>query len=241
MKLNRKFSELFCEYLKDITTEGNSYYIDKNIEKVLKEATHIISFNYTNTLEQYNINKERVFHIHGNLETSDNLPIIGFYNTPQDIVDSTSFFKRPMSKEILYFRSTGKSLLKRINEYFSSIKDISEVTLIGFSAGGSDRWVCDEILNHCTQYNFNSYKDGYILKEKVEKLTRTKIKVFDYNNSAEETFNNFIGERLKRLTGIDYGFEDPLIYNYEFNKLNYGNLIREEKANPSKPLEEKTS
>jgi len=79
-EINEWFHILMHElanYLKSINT-GGLYRIDTKVEQYLRKADIIVTFNYTNTLQElYNIPEKKIIHVHGKLDT---FPIFGHSN-----------------------------------------------------------------------------------------------------------------------------------------------------------------
>jgi len=79
-EINEWFHKLMhelAEYLK-IIEAGDLYKIDPIVEQYLRKADIILTFNYTNTLQElYNVPEKKIIHVHGKLDT---VPVFGHSN-----------------------------------------------------------------------------------------------------------------------------------------------------------------
>lgn len=112
------------------------------------EDARFITFNYTSTLEStYGIDDIRVFHIHGRAETFDEL-IFGHGETMEEEpeLDENGNSNRTMfsdaegaAKYPFYaLKKPVQEVLERCNHFFDSLKQISEITVIGHSLNKID-------------------------------------------------------------------------------------------------------
>lgn len=121
-----------------------------NASQILKfkESDQFITFNYTSTLQSnYNIDNDRVLHIHGRAETSDEL-IFGHGETMDEEpeLDENGDSNRTMfsdaeaaAKYPFYaLQKPVNDVLDRNKGFFSSLVHISEVVVIGHSLNKID-------------------------------------------------------------------------------------------------------
>ncbi|WP_164111994.1 MULTISPECIES: AbiH family protein [Sphingobacterium] len=134
---------LINEQLMDISQNGEYDY-----------TTHILNFNYTNTLDLYlNVMDERSFseielnHIHGQLNNPDNPIIFGFGDEHDK--EYMQFEEQRMNelfdhiKSYQYLRTPNyRNLIRFLNE------DTYQVYVIGHSCGLSDRTMFKEVFDH---------------------------------------------------------------------------------------------
>lgn len=122
-----------------------SYYF--MFEKLITYNSAVLNFNYTSTLEEYNIPPEKIIDIHGKLNNTKN-PIIFGYAANND--ESRKLIERD-DKE--YMRYIKKHCYKRTNneirlrEYLDKNSNIN-VFILGHSCGISDKLILNDILNH---------------------------------------------------------------------------------------------
>lgn len=122
-------------------------------KSLFREDDLILTFNYTNTLEKlYGHKKDRICHIHGNVESQTDRLIIGHGNkkhieyVKNDLVKAEAELadgKISVYKcELNYLKNTYKDTAVIINahkEFFNRISKCDEVIIIGLSLSKADR------------------------------------------------------------------------------------------------------
>lgn len=117
-------------------------------KQAFPEDARFITFNYTSTLEStYAIDNNRVFHIHGRVETFDEL-IFGHGETMEEEpeLDENGDSNRTMfsdaegaAKYPFYaLQKPVHEVLERSNNFFDSLEQINEITVIGHSLNKID-------------------------------------------------------------------------------------------------------
>jgi len=148
--IKNRFEEYLVEYTKNKKTI-NSYqaFFDK-----LQEETLILNFNYTDTVQQYVNDKNKIVNIHGELQNPDNPMIFGYAAKEADLPklykqnDNQFLFN---IKQNRYGDSISESRLDDfldkapVNEgpYFKGVR----VFIFGHSCGISDEYILHRIVN----------------------------------------------------------------------------------------------
>ncbi|MUK79125.1 hypothetical protein GNP84_19830 [Aliivibrio fischeri] len=114
-----------------------------NEKMVFPENSHFINFNYTSSLQLiYGIENEKIFHIHGQAKTSDEL-IFGhgkhIVNKPE--IDENGESTRSMFSDaesaakypLFALRKPVDELLEQYNSFFEQLHDIEKIVVIGHS------------------------------------------------------------------------------------------------------------
>lgn len=153
------FADEIHKYLYYWIQTINTNVSPKFSEQIINNENVFINFNYTDTLERvYNIAKNRILYIHGNVNQCSNL-IVGHYNN--------TLFKKNMPKfqseeeqqlyyenysndvrvdeadEIIksYYKKTYKdttSIIQHNIQFFQNLGDIDEIFIIGHSLSSID-------------------------------------------------------------------------------------------------------
>ena len=144
---------------------------EKFKDELKKGKCLFFNFNYTDTLELlYGV--ENICHIHG---TKDKEIILGH----EESADFSDFDKK-------MFKTTFKKLtgwcISNNKEFFSSLKDVSEIYSIGFSFGEVDMPYIKEIIQNIDTETITWY-----------------LNKFDENNNRNETFRGKIYKELEEL------------------------------------------
>lgn len=116
-----------------------------DISKILHSTSKVITFNYTETLENlYKIQKEDILHIHGNVH--DNKIIIGHgnkeYYSPKTVVrKSDPPLNTVKNLHLLYltkmFKNT-KAIYQKHKDFFNNISGIKQIIIFGHSLAEVD-------------------------------------------------------------------------------------------------------
>jgi len=163
-----KIIEFFKEWINTIDV-SKAVMKEKFRDEIRKGKCLFLNFNYTDTLELlYNV--ENVCHIHGSKDTE----IILGHEGSADFSD----FDEKM------FKTTFKKLtglyISRNREFFSSLKDVTEIYSIGFSFGEVDMPYIKEIFRNIDTKEVSWY------------LTK-----FDEDNGNNKRFRKEINEAAK--------------------------------------------
>ena len=217
-----EFTEEFFHYIKK-TTSIQTKVNNEVIAKELNGADLIITFNYTNTISNYQLKSSvKIFHINGSLTEGD-LPIIGYYQLTT-IRNSVDYLEKHNN---LYYSKTALAFKRNsidYNQRFSNIiksykKKIDEFVTIGFSFGNSDSHI-KEIIQ---QLIVSQVRLPRMPQENYDKFKKVSFKVFNYN----EKETNIILTKLRlyfpvnqtTITGI--GFKKEIKDLITFSKVNY--------------------
>ncbi len=173
------FIKVFKIYLNEIVC---STKIDRKpiIESIHADA--IISFNYTNTEQQYdNLKKANTFHIHGNVLDKDSI-VLG--------VDEV---KSDTNKDFIYFVKYFQRIRKKTNQEYKSLlncRSIGEnlnLIFYGHSLDSTDKDIIKTFVdtaNHVSIY----YKDQDDYEKKVINL----IKLFGRDDVEDDLYSGRI-------------------------------------------------
>ncbi|MFQ1595655.1 bacteriophage abortive infection AbiH family protein [Aeromonas veronii] len=156
-----------------------------------------ITFNYTSTLQSiYNIEDERVFHIHGSVSRHSEL----IFGHGENITEPSEFDEdgeysghifseaESIARSPLYaLRKPVEAVLDKNEGYFSSLNDINEVVIIGHSLNNVDQPYFHRIKNHVGDVMWKVYCYEASEKEKYTQnlltcgVSRDKIKIITYD------------------------------------------------------------
>jgi len=110
--------------------------------------SQFITFNYTSTIQSvYNIEKSRVLHIHGSVDSYDEL----VFGHGKEIVKQPEFDENGESTGSIFSEAEGNAMyplvalqkpvqdvLNRHEDYFCQLSDINEIIIIGHSLNSID-------------------------------------------------------------------------------------------------------
>ncbi|HBT3323476.1 TPA: bacteriophage abortive infection AbiH family protein [Klebsiella pneumoniae] len=143
--LSARLKEQFADWVKGINI-ADAYNSEQYIPPIPRESLYF-SFNYTNTLQQiYAVPDAQIMHIHGNCSYDEDL-ILGhsfrvekslnpYIGPDQDIRIAEAYDS--IDK---YFGNTfkpSKDIIKEENVFFSSLKNVDEVIVLGHSLAEVD-------------------------------------------------------------------------------------------------------
>lgn len=161
---------------------GNNYY-NQNTKEVKENSTLILNFNYTKTINLYDIelglgnNRSKIINIHGEIDSKVNPIIFGygdemdpFYPTLENLnmnsildhIKSFHYLKTTNHKELMNFINSGEKF---------------KVSILGHSCGISDRVLLNAIFEHdkCQeiQIYYHQREDGTNdFFEKTQEISR---------------------------------------------------------------------
>lgn len=167
--------------------------IDIHLKKLITQATHFLSFNYTNTLEiLYDIPKSKITYIHGDASKSDEL-VLGhrsddWYpewdrtNPDEDIrlLEASKIMDR-------HFDNTKKhieNVIENHKTFFETCHKYDEIYVLGLSYNDTDKMYLQEIVknNDNAEWYFNWYSiedreciDNYTLSLGIRKFNKINI------------------------------------------------------------------
>jgi hypothetical protein len=125
--------------------------ISPQYTNIIKDDSYFITFNYTDTLERlYNIQENRVLHIHGRSSKHEHL-VFGHNNNDQFIADNSAYydFERTV-QELLHYEKNPYVFIYRNKDLSAIIKDVEFIHVLGFSFSVVDEDYLDWIYNHTT-------------------------------------------------------------------------------------------
>lgn len=143
--LSARLKEQFADWVKGINI-ADAYNSEQYIPPIPRESLYF-SFNYTNTLQQiYAVPDTQIIHIHGNCSCDDDL-ILGhsfrvekslnpYIGPDQDIRIAEAYVSINE-----YFSNTFKpseDIIKEESVFFSSLKNVDEVIVLGHSLAEVD-------------------------------------------------------------------------------------------------------
>ncbi len=148
---------LFTEWILQLKLPCDA--IEKKIE--LKKDSAFISFNYTDTLERlYGVAQKNIFYIHNKAIDKESTLILGHSRDPNKIKKLEELYNNEDTdvrvaegNRILdsYFEDTYKSTNKTIqenNEFFKSLRSVSEIYVLGHSFSKVDIPYFQEIIKY---------------------------------------------------------------------------------------------
>jgi hypothetical protein len=143
--INIEIEKSFCNWIKKLKVESRNYrLLEINTEALF------LNFNYTDSLREiYNINNERIFHIHGTCHN----PIYGHnMQNPINYTGEINGLIHDIEDQIIYYFESNKKNVRRIIEnnksFFYSLSKINSVHIIGHSLNDIDLPYFEEISNH---------------------------------------------------------------------------------------------
>jgi len=229
-ELTIEFTKKFDDYLKkEVLNETVNIKLNPKLQKDLNTASRVITFNYTDVHKRYNVEKEKLLCIHGNIRDGG-YPVIGYYHEVKEVSKSDDYRKkyndRLFSKEAVFDRMHGEELLPIIREFIYSTKDkntssvipikaISEIVFIGYSIGESDDFVTDFIFENSKKHNSN-----FAIKNL--ELDVLKVKIYNYNGcfeNGEKRIKALLNNKYKiaKITGggIDFLEQPNIVFEEE--------------------------
>jgi len=229
-----EFTEKFNRYLEEeVISKIGNIKLNPKIQEELNSDCHVITFNYTNVHEEYDI-KENVLCIHGSIRDGG-YPVIGCYHNVGDEETTKEDYKerykeRILSKEVIYERMHGEELLPVINDFFDSIKGfdvenifpnnlIDEIVIIGYSIGENDDYITNLMFENSKMHQVNS-------NIRMRELDVTKVRIYNYDKCFENGKNRIIDllkkeKKYKVARVIGEGIRPILKPNVEFIKDSY--------------------
>lgn len=193
-----KIPDFFERWISEIKIEDAK--MNKGICQKFDENTLFLSFNYTSTLEEiYNINEQKVLHIHGCVKNNNKL-FFGHgekYNREHylqslninsiSVADAYSTLNYSLRKPV-------DKILEQNKNFFESLGNINEVYSYGFSYSDIDlpyiKAICKNIPKSAKQF-IHSYPP-----ESKKNECKNKIKACGYQGEIKE-FNN--KEKINKL------------------------------------------
>lgn len=181
----------------------------KKINLITEDST-FLTFNYTTTLENlYNINKSNILHIHGiaggdeelilghgaSIKDIEKMLNDGYPTNPEEGDDFITMRAKDAAINGVYSQRKGVEGIIRNNEqWFNSLKDITNIYFYGHSFGDVDIPYFKKILS-------------------VVNKTNVMIEVNDYNDENKISINRFmISEGIKPNQYKIISLNDKLLY-----------------------------
>jgi hypothetical protein len=199
-KLTIEFCELFRQFILEVkfpeSVEGKHLNFEKN--------SIFLNFNYTDTIEKYyGIKTERILYLHGKAKNKNDKIILGHGIKPEKFQIKESQMPKNLSEEeqdlwrqeksdnydfsyelgkdeiITYFKNSFKhtdEIIQNNNSFFSRIKHIKKIIVIGHSISEVDQPYFKKIINELkgreiiwkiTYYSESEYESHI---EKIKKL-----------------------------------------------------------------------
>lgn len=143
---------LFSDWVYSINV--TNCQICPTIQTLINNCQHILSFNYTKTVEE-KYNRENIIHIHGSIGFNDEF-ILGHCNHNRDFnqYDQDIYFNSAYSVEQLHnclLKDTSRQM-QNYNNFFTSLSNesikLNHVESIGFSYGRVDLPYIANIISH---------------------------------------------------------------------------------------------
>ena len=230
-KTNLEFEEI-KNYLSDYLFQEQKKSLDKKSESysaffnLIKDKNFkIVNFNYTNTLQKYNLELENknVIHIHGELGKLDNPIIFGY---AADDEESRGLSKK---KDNEYLRNIKKICYKETNkivtlEKYITQAEVLKVCVFGHSCGESDKLILNQIFNNekVKEIRLFFYENAEQYREQAINIDRIMNNDKNFNNRL---VNKLSSHRMPQL-------EDDLVQIEEFKSFVNSNLIFNERFIP---------
>lgn len=176
----------------------DSIDVTNAVQKMIFNTNSVfITFNYTSTLQSiYNIEDERVFHIHGSVRRHSEL----IFGHGENITEPSEFDEdgeysghmfseaESIARYPLYaLRKPVEAVLDKNEGYFSSLNDINDVVIIGHSLNNVDLPYFHRIKNHVGNVIWKVYCYEASDKEKYTQsllkcgVSRDKIEIITYD------------------------------------------------------------
>lgn len=146
--------KLFKDWVYTIDVNSPNH---RQIQRLIDQSNHILTFNYTQTVQQI-YNKKNVTHIHGSANNRDDF-ILGHNNSSRTFIeyDKSHYFYSASSIQKLHnnlLKNTSQQILLHKN-FFESLsmnsKKLDNIYSIGFSFGGVDLPYILEIVSHTNE------------------------------------------------------------------------------------------
>ncbi|ENO6520707.1 bacteriophage abortive infection AbiH family protein [Escherichia coli] len=143
--LSARLKEQFADWVKGINI-ADAYNPKQYIPPIPRESIYF-SFNYTNTLQQiYAVPDEQIIHIHGNCSYDDDLILGHSFRVEKSLnpyigPDQDTRIAEAYDRINEYFGNTFKpseDIIKEENVFFSSLKNVDEVIVLGHSLAEVD-------------------------------------------------------------------------------------------------------
>lgn len=217
------FTEEFTNYIKKAIS-FQSRIFNQNIAREITNADLIITFNYSDTINLYELKPStKVFHINGSLEDS-NLPIIGYHVYPRHNIPNNDYLKR--FNNVYYSKSAlayKRNTINYIDRYQNNLKpfygEINEIVSIGFSFGNSDSHIKDILKSLVVPQE----RSARMPLENYNKLKKITFKIFNYNNNETENIisklSSLFPQTTTTITGIGFKKEEKDLIT--FKKIDY--------------------
>ncbi|KQK26096.1 hypothetical protein AR438_10975 [Chryseobacterium aquaticum] len=167
-ELIRKIRDAFENWLMDLSLEDTEKKLDLN------ENSIFLNFNYTLTLEEiYEISRDNIYHIHGDVEHNQGSLIFGHNKT---LRSKPTFDKNGESTRALFSDSEGtahypffalkkpvRDTIAENKKFFGSIREVSEIIVLGHSLNSIDLPYFKEIkkkVKDISKWNISFYYDS---------------------------------------------------------------------------------
>lgn len=143
--LSDRLKEQFADWVKGINI-ADAYNSEQYIPPIPRESLYF-SFNYTNTLQQiYAVPDEKIIHIHGNCSYDDDLILGHSFRVEKSLnpyigPDQDTRIAEAYDSIDEYFGNTFKpseDIIKEESVFFSSLKNVDEVIVLGHSLAEVD-------------------------------------------------------------------------------------------------------
>lgn len=179
----------FEEWVKQVDISHAS--VLKSINDYFDSNTKFICFNYTSTLEKiYNVNKESICYIHGNIDRKQSIFFgHGNHYTYDDYIESISnpnYFSVAEGYTVIndILRKPVEYIINNNLDFFETLKDIKQVYSYGFSYSEVDlpyiKKICESISSTAEWY-IHSYPS-----EKEKNIFKDMIRQCGYNGVIKE-------------------------------------------------------
>lgn len=143
--LSARLKELFADWVKGINI-ADAYNSEQYIPPIPRESLYF-TFNYTNTLQQiYAVPDAQIIHIHGNCSYDDDLILGHSFRVEKSLnphiePDQDTRIAEAYDSIDEYFGNTFKpseDIIKEESIFFSSLKNVDEVIVLGHSLAEVD-------------------------------------------------------------------------------------------------------
>ncbi|CAH3320115.1 MULTISPECIES: bacteriophage abortive infection AbiH family protein [Klebsiella pneumoniae complex] len=180
--LSARLKEQFADWVKGINI-SDAYNSEQYIPPIPKDSLYF-SFNYTNTLQQiYAVPDAQIIYIHGNCSYDDNLILGHSFRVEKSLnpyigPDQDTRIADAYDSIDKYFGKTFKpseDIIKEETVFFSSLKNVDEVIVLGHSLAEVDGVYFAEI-NKSIQENARWIVALYLGEEKSGSLEDYGIK-----------------------------------------------------------------
>lgn len=191
--LSTKLKEHFCDWLQDLIIPDLSDLTC--IPLNLNVSAIFLNFNYTSSLQHiYGISEKNILFIHGEADDPVSEIILGHAWNPteiqnlNDVENPEEMDTRVMEGNVIineYFRKTFKpteKIIKSNKQFFESLKDISEIRILGHSLSEVDFKyieVVSKIVNPGANWIISYYNNYDLLNHKTV-MKKLNIKNQEY-------------------------------------------------------------